>query len=224
MLVSPIEGHRIWSASYDNDPNPLLALDMRVLSERLGPLRGLRVVDVACGTGRWISTALSSGANVTGIDLCEEMLAAAARKPELKGRLALAQVDGLPVASGCADLVLCSFAISYFPSAPGAIAEMARITRSGGRVVIADLHPGACEAGWKRSFRAGESVYEIEHHNHPAGELNAAAEQALLEPEWNEDACFGMPEREIFRKAGKDSAFLEVSAIPALRVICWKKS
>jgi hypothetical protein len=58
MLVSPIEAHRLWSASYDADPNPLLALGMRTLSERLGALQDLRAIDVACGTGRWLTTAL----------------------------------------------------------------------------------------------------------------------------------------------------------------------
>jgi SAM-dependent methyltransferase len=223
LLVSPIEGHRIWSASYDDDPNPLLALGMRVLSERLGPLHGLRVIDVACGTGRWMSAALSEGANITGIDLCEEMLVAAARKPALKGRLALAQADRLPVADGSADLVLCSFAMSYFPSASRAMAEMARVTRRGGRVVVADLHPGANEAGWKRAFRSGDSVYEIEHHSHSAAYLNAAAEQAALDQTWQTDDHFGAPERGIFQKAGKDSVFAQASSIPALCVICWKK-
>jgi ubiquinone/menaquinone biosynthesis C-methylase UbiE len=223
LLVSPIEGHRIWSASYDDDPNPLLALGMRVLSERLGPLRGLRVIDVACGTGRWMSAALSDGANITGIDLCDEMLIAAARKPALEGRLALAQADGLPFANGSADLLLCAFAMSYFPSASGAIAEMARVTRRGGRVVVADLHPGANEAGWKRAFRSNDSVYEIEHHSYSAAYLNAAAEQAALDQAWQTDAHFGAPEREIFQKAGKDSVFAQASSIPAVSVICWKK-
>ncbi|HEY1946555.1 MAG TPA: methyltransferase domain-containing protein [Bryobacteraceae bacterium] len=223
LLVSPIEGHRIWSASYDDDPNPLLALGMRVLSERLGPVHGLRVIDVACGTGRWMSAALSDGANTIGIDLCDEMLAAAARKPALKGCLALAQADQLPFANGGADLVLCSFAMSYFPSASGAIAEMARVTRRGGRVVVADLHPGANEAGWKRAFRSNDSVYEIEHHSHSVAYLEAAAEQAALEQVWQTDAHFGAPEREIFQKAGKDSVFAQASSIPALSVICWKK-
>jgi SAM-dependent methyltransferase len=223
LFVSPIEGHRIWSASYDDDPNPLLALGMRVLSERLGPLHGLRVIDVACGTGRWMNAALFKCANITGIDLCDEMLIAAARKPALEGRLALAQADELPFANGSADLVLCSFAMSYFPSASRAIAEMARVTRRGGRVVMADLHPGANEAGWKRAFRSGDSVYEIEHHSHSAAYLNAAAEQAALDQAWQTDAHFGAPEREIFQKARKDSVFAQASSIPALRVICWKK-
>jgi ubiquinone/menaquinone biosynthesis C-methylase UbiE len=223
-LISPVEGHRLWAASYDNHPNPLLALDLRVLSERLGPLKGLRIFDVACGTGRWMSAALLEGANVTGIDLCREMLTIAASKPALRGRLALAQADALPVVDGSADLVLCSFAMSYFPSAAAALAEMARITRRGGRVVISDLHPDACDAGWKRSFRSGGSVYELIHHNYSNAQLNAAAEQLALRHAWQADTHFDAPEREIFQKAGRDFQFLMACGIQALHVVCWEKS
>jgi ubiquinone/menaquinone biosynthesis C-methylase UbiE len=223
VLVSPVEAHRIWSASYDDDPNPLLALGMRVLSERLGPLPGLRVMDIACGTGCWMSTAVSKGANVVGIDLCEEMLAVAASKAELKGRVALAEADNLPIADGSVDLALCSFAVSYFPSASGALAEMARVVRSGGCVVVADLHSVANDAGWKRAFRSDGCVYEIEHHSYSATQLNSAAERCSLTPSWQSEATFGEPERKIFQRAGKDSLFVQASSIPAVQLICWTK-
>jgi ubiquinone/menaquinone biosynthesis C-methylase UbiE len=218
-----MEGHRIWAASYDDDPNPLLALGTRILSQMLGPLQGLRVIDIACGTGCWMNTALMEGASATGIDLCEEMLSGAAAKPLLRGRVALADAETLPFADGCADLILCSFAMSYFPSALHAIAEMARVARRGGRVVVADLHPAANKAGWKRAFRSGNEVYEITHHNRSFHFFNTAAEQLALEKTWQADARFGAPEQVIFQRAGKESAFAAASSIPAVRVSCWKK-
>lgn len=223
MLISSIEGHRIWSTSYDSDPNPVLALDTRVLSERLGCLKGLRVVDVACGTGRWMSLAQAQGAEVIGIDLCQEMLDAAARKPALTGRLALATAAQVPLRQEVADLALCSFALSYFPDAAAALAEIARITRRGGRVVVTDLHPHAVRAGWTRSFRSGDQVYAIDHRNHAIRIAYLAAEQSGLILDWELSARFGEPEHEIFLRAGKESAFLEASRVPAVRVLCWVK-
>jgi ubiquinone/menaquinone biosynthesis C-methylase UbiE len=223
VRVSPLEGHRIWSGSYDEAPNPLVALDMRILSDRLGPLRGLRVVDVACGTGRWMSAAYAQGAQVSGIDFCREMLVAAAQKPGLSGGVALAQADRLPMADGSADLVLCSLAIGYFPSVTASIAEMARIARRGGRIVISDLHPDAFAAGWKRSFHVRGSLYEIEHEAWNRDRMNEAANRCALATVWQTDAHLGIPEREIFRRAGKDAAFEEASSHPALRFVCWKK-
>jgi malonyl-CoA O-methyltransferase len=223
LLVSPIEGHRIWSASYDSDANPVLALDQRVLSERLGCLDGLRVVDVACGTGRWMSFAQSQGAEVIGIDLCREMLVAAARKPALAGRLVLSSAAELPLGDEVADRALCSFALSYFPSAAAAIGEMARITRRGGRVIISDLHPHAVRAGWTRSFRSGDQVYAIDHHNHAIRFAYLAAERYGLTLDWELSARFGAPEREIFIRAGKEPVFHEASRVPALRLLAWVK-
>jgi ubiquinone/menaquinone biosynthesis C-methylase UbiE len=224
MRVTAIEGHRHWAAGYDAGPNPLLALETRLLLERLSPLRAGRFLDVACGTGRWMLWARQRGSQVFGIDACPEMLREALRKPGLAGRLTLADACHIPLAGGAADLTLCSFALGYVSSAHAAIAEMARVTRKGARVVVADLHPGALAAGWTRSFRADGQVYEMDHHPHPIAAWESAAESAGLALDWRLEAGFAEPEREIFRQAGKDSSFEELSRIPALLAMCWFKS
>jgi ubiquinone/menaquinone biosynthesis C-methylase UbiE len=144
-------------------------------------------------------------------------------KPGLIGKLILAEAEHLPLPDGVADLVLCAFAINYFRSAPAAFAEMARITRKGGRVIISDLHPIAVMAGWKRSFRIGGSQYEIDHDTWNIRRLNAPAARHELAMEWQIDAHFGIPERKIFREAGKASQFVDASSIPAVRMVCWTK-
>ena len=45
-------GYRLWSKSYDADPNPLLTLEARMLAGYLGDLNGKIFLDVACGTAR----------------------------------------------------------------------------------------------------------------------------------------------------------------------------
>jgi ubiquinone/menaquinone biosynthesis C-methylase UbiE len=224
MQVSAIEGHRNWAASYDARPNPLLALETRALLQRLSPLRGSRFLDIACGTGRWMLLAKQRGSQVFGVDFCPEMLLKASRRPGLAGCLALADACHIPVADGAADLTLCSFALGYLASAHQAIAEMARVSRKGGRVVVTDLHPRALAAGWTRSFRSNGQLYEIDHHLHPIATWVTAAESAGLSLDWCLEANFAEPEREIFRQAGKDSLFPELSRIPALLAMSWTKS
>ena len=52
--VSPHEGHVLWAPSYEETPNALLALEERTLDPLLPDLRGKSVLDLACGTGRWL--------------------------------------------------------------------------------------------------------------------------------------------------------------------------
>lgn len=227
MRVTAREGHRIWAASYDAGPNPLLALETRLLIEPLTQLRPSCFLDVACGTGRWMLLArqflMQPGSQVFGVDFCLEMLVEASRKPGLGGRLGLADACRIPIADSTADLTFCSFALGYIDSPYQAIAEMARVSRKGGHVVVTDLHPCALSAGWTRSFRSDGVVYAIDHHHHAIGAWEAAAKSAGLALEWVLEAPFGEPERAIFREAGKDSSFAELSHIPALLAMAWTK-
>jgi malonyl-CoA O-methyltransferase len=223
VRVGALEGHRIWASSYDEGPNPLLALEARLIPDRVAPWQGSRFLDVACGTGRWMLLARERGAQALGVDFCPEMLREAARKPGLAGCVSLADAGHIPIADGACDLTLCSFGLGYMPSPDRTIGEMARATGRGGRVMITDLHPRALAAGWTRSFRLDDQVYEIEHQTHPVAAWEAAASASGLTLDWRLDACFAEPEREIFRQAGKDSRFDEVSRISALLAMCWTK-
>ncbi len=223
MRVPALEGHRIWSETYDDAPNPLLSLETRVLPELLGPLEGRRLVDIGCGTGRWMVYAQSRGARVTGVDLCHEMLLRAASKPRLGGRLARGSAELLPLAGEAADLALCSFALGYMADSPAAIREMSRICGRGARVIVSDVHSEGLAAGWKRAFRSGGASYEIEHLSHSTPALLQAASEAGLRLECAVATCFGEPEREVFCRAGKEHLFEEASRVPAIWIAAWIK-
>ncbi len=164
MRMSALEGHRLWASSYDSTLNPVLALETRMLKQLLCPVASTCFIDVACGTGRWMTYVRRQGAKVFGIDFCAEMLAEAERKPELSGRSALAEASRLPFRSRIADIVLCSFAAGYLPHLNRALAEMAIILKPRGKLIISDLHPAAISAGWTRSFRRGDLVIEMQHY------------------------------------------------------------
>jgi ubiquinone/menaquinone biosynthesis C-methylase UbiE len=193
-----------------------------VLPDVLRGATAIRVVDVACGTGRWAAWFQERGAKVVGIDACMEMLA---RVPAgLPGRFALARAEDLPVACDAADLTLCSFAAGYFSGLERALAEMARITRSAGSVVIADFHPGAVAAGWTRSFRAAGRVYELEHYGYSLRDFAYAAQKAGLHLAAEVHAHFGEPERPVFEAAGRPERFAQVRDVPAIWVGRWCKA
>ena len=218
--IAAAEGYRLWSASYDRDANPLLALETRVLAGRLGSVAGACVVDIATGTGRWMDWARSRGARVFGIDCSPQMLAAAAAKNGLAGRLILADICALPFPNGFADLAICSFAAGYIPSIATVFHEMARVAR---RVVVSDLHPAAVQAGWTRSFRSGGATYELKYFQHSKIEIEDCARAAGLIQRWTVEAAFDEPERGIFECAGKGSSFAALRRCPAVLISAWER-
>ena len=220
MQVSPAEAWCVLSQHYDNTPNALLDLEMRILPPRIGSVAGLRILDAGCGTGRWMAWASAGGAQVFGVDACYEMTHEATRKPALAGRLACADLRRIPLHDNSANLAICSFAIGYLPEALPVIRQLARIAR---RVIVADLHPEAIRRGWTRSFRAAGELYEVDHYPHTAEELDEAACGAGLSRVWRTEPSFGEPEREVFQRAGKERAFSEVQNIPAVLITEWNR-
>jgi ubiquinone/menaquinone biosynthesis C-methylase UbiE len=218
MTVTAAHGYEIWSERYDADPNPLLALETRVLLPRLGDLARKTVIDAATGTGRWMSIASAMGATAFGIDSSPGMLAVAARKATLCGRLIQGDLRALPFRSGFADLVLCSFALSYLPFAAGAFGELARVSR---RVIVSDMHPFAMLKGWQRSFRSGGKTWNIDHYYHRRADLEQTARAAGMKLEWRIEACFDLPELVHFEAAGKRRLFEEAARTPALFAASW---
>jgi DNA gyrase subunit B len=99
------------------------------------PGRHDRVLDVACGTG--LVSRLFSGqvAELVGVDLTEEMADQAA--PHLD-RLVITPAEHLPFEDSTFDIVVCRQGIQFM-DLPAAVAEMVRVVRPGGRVVVVNL-------------------------------------------------------------------------------------
>jgi demethylmenaquinone methyltransferase/2-methoxy-6-polyprenyl-1,4-benzoquinol methylase len=109
--------------------------------ELAGVGAGSRVLDVATGTGDLaiaLSRAVAPDGEVVGCDFSEPMLARARRKaPELRFEWADALV--LPYASASFDAATVGFGARNFADLGRGIAEMARVVRPGGRVVILEI-------------------------------------------------------------------------------------
>jgi len=210
-LVPAIQGYSLWAPTYDESLNPLVALESRVLASQLPDLAGKCVADIACGTGRWSNYARQRGAKAIGIDRCREMIGRCGA-PAI-----LADAEALPLPDAAFDITICALALGYF-AAP--MPELVRITRPGGSVFVTDVHPAALDRGWTHSFRSNGEVFEIEHYRYSLTELletDGLQLIKLLEPH------FGEPERAIFRKAGKEASFAEMSEIPAVYVAQWMR-
>ncbi|MFN8546156.1 MAG: ubiquinone/menaquinone biosynthesis methyltransferase [Candidatus Binatia bacterium] len=95
-------------------------------------------VDLACGTGNFLTLAAATGARAVGVDFAAGMLAAA-RHRDRGFRLVRADATALPLADGVADAITCGFALRNFVALPPVFAEAARVLKPGGRIVLLEV-------------------------------------------------------------------------------------
>jgi SAM-dependent methyltransferase len=111
----------------------------------LGDVAGRRVLEIGCGSApcaRWLRRA---GADVVAFDLSAGMLARAAQLNAATGiavPLAQADVGALPFGTASVDLACSAFGgLPFVADVEGALAEVARVLRPGGRFVASVNHP-----------------------------------------------------------------------------------
>jgi ubiquinone/menaquinone biosynthesis C-methylase UbiE len=101
------------------------------------------VLEVAVGTGRNLPY-YPEGVRLTGVELSREMLTIARGRATSLGRRAdLRQGDAqaLPFPDASFDTVVCTLSLCSIPSDRGAVAEMKRVLRPGGRLLLLDHVP-----------------------------------------------------------------------------------
>lgn len=135
------------------------------LARLVGPVAGLRLLDLACGHGRFARYFARQGAHVVGIDLSSALLekARAAERDEPLG-ITYVQADATPpdsLAGETFDVVVCSFGLTDIDDLDGALATVERVLRPGGHFAFSLLHP--CFPGWREdgssSWQPGRGYY-----------------------------------------------------------------
>jgi ubiquinone/menaquinone biosynthesis C-methylase UbiE len=108
-------------------------------------IRGPRVLEVSPGTG-WLLAQYARRYDAYAIDLNPSMLAATARsldRHDARAELRIGDVERLPYEDGRFDTVVNTMSFSGYPDARRAMAELRRVLRPGGRLVMIDVnHPG----------------------------------------------------------------------------------
>jgi cytosine/adenosine deaminase-related metal-dependent hydrolase/SAM-dependent methyltransferase len=199
----------------------MLALEERYLDALLPPVTQIDVVDLGCGTGRWLTRlAARKARSLVGVDFSPEMLEFADRKLGGKAKLLLGDCEKLPLPEKSADLMLCSFVGSYVDHFHSFAKEVKRLLRPSGSVFFTDLHPEtAARFGWRRSFSFEGEQIDIASHSRPIGEVLSIFDESGLQGCGLWEPCFGEPEFGIFEKAGKSRAFHTASTRPAIFIL-----
>ena len=142
-LAKVRDGYDRWAMVYDDDQNPLQALEGPLVQQACGNVQGLRVLDMGCGTGRHTLWLAQAGAEVTGIDFSEAMLAKAHEKA--KGySIDLIVHDlhqRLPFEAGQFDMIVSGLVLEHIADLAHYFSEIARVLGNPGRAVVSAMHP-----------------------------------------------------------------------------------
>jgi len=103
----------------------------------------LVVGDLGCGTGLLTETVAPFVKQVIAVDGSAEMLNAARQRVADASNVDVRQgeLEALPVAAGELDAAMLSLVLHYSPDPGRALAEVARVLRPGGRVLVVDMQP-----------------------------------------------------------------------------------
>ncbi|MCC7293628.1 MAG: methyltransferase domain-containing protein [Phycisphaerales bacterium] len=167
--LSAREGYDRWAEVYDDENNPLIALEERHLPAVLGELRGLTVIDLGCGTGRQSARLARAGASVTAVDFSEGMLARARGRADAAGiRFLLHDVHSpVPAPNGAFDRVVSCLVLEHVDPLLPFFAECRRLCRRGGSVVFSAMHPAMLLRGISARFTDPATGAEVRPRSLP---------------------------------------------------------
>lgn len=156
-----------WTDKYDRwftTPSGRLVkkYETELLLEMLHPQPGERILDVGCGTGVFTEDVLDYGTTVVGIDLSVPMLGIALERTLDQDFCGLcSDMCALPFPDNSFDKVFSMTAIEFVADAEKAIAELDRVTRKGGCIVVTTLNslsPWAVER--HKKAQDGHSLFQ----------------------------------------------------------------
>jgi len=175
------EGYDAWSTTYDETPNPLVALDRRYTMDLLHPRPSERILDAGCGTGAHLWMILHAGGSPFGLDLSRGMLRVARRRlPSVP--LAQADLDApLPVRGRVFDAVLCALVGEHLENVSQLFREFSSSLVAGGRLVFSVFHPEMAAAGIEANFEREGVEYRLGANRHRVDDYVDAVDRSGFE-------------------------------------------
>lgn len=153
------EAYDLWATIYDDEDNPLVVLEESHIRRLLPDVDGLQVLDAGCGTGRHSLLLSQAGAEVTAIDFSESMLAKARAKPGAD-QVQFRHHDlsePFPFDREQFDRVISTLVVDHIADLAAFFAELRRVCRPDGTVVVTVMHPAMMLRGAQARFTDPET-------------------------------------------------------------------
>ncbi len=133
-----------WSKTYDSSRTRFWMRHFQIPALReIQFLPGIKILDLSCGTGELLQTLYQKSkrsAKLYGLDISVDMLQKAREKLSPEIVLVQGDVHHLPFDNEEFDYVLCTEAFHHYHSQNQAVAEMNRVLRHEGKIIIVDVN------------------------------------------------------------------------------------
>jgi malonyl-CoA O-methyltransferase len=219
VAAETLAAYERWAPLYPPAPhNPLMRAEQHAMLQHWPKVEGLRVLDLACGTGRYSRLlAEAHAAHVVALDFCVPMLM---QVPT--GNRVCASMMHLPFAADTFDAVISGLALGHADDVSAWMAEIARVLRPGGTLLYSDFHPEAARAGLTRSFKDREDQScSVPHRYFAVAEQIEAAEAAALYVETVDEVRVGVELSEAFEKS--EEFYRQWDGLPIVLVVQARK-
>lgn len=137
---------------YDKYAEPSIAVLRQIGLNVYPPEKGMRVLDIGCGTGTNLRLYHEAGCDVFGIDLSPAMVQVAQMKLGEGAEIRLGDATKLPYSGHSFDLVTGFLTLHEMPNQirSAVLSEMVRVMKPKGRILLIDYHPGPIRfpKGW----------------------------------------------------------------------------
>jgi SAM-dependent methyltransferase len=172
MTVGPVTGANDYDSfaeayTAETEANLINGYYLRpAMLDLAGDVAGRRILDAGCGSGPLSAALRDRGAVITGLDSSAGMLELARRRLGPDADLRLADLgQPLPFGDGAFDDVVAALVLHYLEDWTAPLAELRRVLRPGGRLIVAVDHPFAVNLMHRE---AGRKPDYFETYNHTA--------------------------------------------------------
>jgi SAM-dependent methyltransferase len=198
----------------------------KTVVETADPVSGETLVDVGCGSGNAALLAAECEATVIGVDPSQRLLevaSATAEERDLDAEFVLGEAASMPIGGAEADVVVSVFGVIFAEDPAAAAAEIARVIKSSGRVVLAAWIPGGPISDAVRFTR--DTMSEITGQPPPSPPFpwhERESVASLFEPHGfttsmtQHSLAFGAPSVDEFMRIEGENHPIAIAARPAL--------
>jgi len=132
-------GYNLIAEQYKKMHSYLNEFEDNRLMPLLGDIKGKKVLDAGAGTGRLIRDLVSADANVTALDISENMLKAI-KKKHSNVETVVGDVEQLPFEDNSFDIIISTFVIVHLTDLSIFFKEAHRVLKDGGKFLISNIH------------------------------------------------------------------------------------